>query len=89
MSQFVKVNSYITEDLDKIQRIEQYINLNEVVRFIVNDIEGETRCILYCKNYDQTISKNLTTYIVHTDSYPLIDSIMNEAQNDNEMVLPF
>ena len=55
----------------------------------MNDIEGETRCILYCKNYDQTISKNLTTYIVHTDSYPLIDSIMNEAQNDNEMVFPF
>ena len=79
-SRFVKVNSYITEDLDKIQRIEQYINLNEVVRFIVNDIEGETRCIIYCKNCDKIKPNYLTTYIVHPDSYPLIDSIMNEAQ---------
>ena len=81
MLQFVKVIGYIVEDLNSIQKVEQYINMNDVFRFIIKTVEGETNCVLYCKN-------STDVYIVHPDSYLIIDRLMDNAIQNDEMVSP-
>jgi len=78
---FVKVEGYTLNEGETITPCQQYINLNQVVRFMFVDKNDRNICIILTRNsFVESTGKMLGCYVVHEESMKIINYMIYKSK---------